>query len=228
MASIPIISSLDLKYSIIEKFIPNNSKILFINEIQEEYFEYFLKDKNCLCFLIYENKNKLLLSEKYKDAVQIVEKIEFSTSKYKTEEFDFVIVDDFLSNTQNPGLFLKNLCRISKNCIIFFRNQGALMNRIKFLINGTVRTQKRLQYNNPDFWRDTDKWIFSFKDIMNLLQDFEIFLEKGLYYDNRNIKDVFNINNNPNLLGKNFILKIKNNNENKIIKYNLKDELSFV
>lgn len=79
MAQISIISELDLKYSIIERFIDNKSKILFNEKTKKEYIKYFEEEKKCQINIIDKEKSFNLKN------------LDILLTNYKTNEFDFFI-----------------------------------------------------------------------------------------------------------------------------------------
>lgn len=135
---------------LIADLIPQNSKILEIGCGEGELLKYLDDNKNTDSRGIdIEQPN---VSQAVKLGLAVIQgDVDIDLKMYPDKCFDYVISSQVLQATKNPKQVLKEILRISKNCIISIPNFGHWKNRYYLGFKGKMPVTKNLTYQ----WYET-------------------------------------------------------------------------
>ena len=80
------------------------------------------------------------------------------------QQFELVILSDFLHFVEDPLSVLSEATRVGKKVAVFFTNSGYLMHRLKFLISGRYHDQKYIS----QWQKSKNTRPFSMSDFISL------------------------------------------------------------
>lgn len=202
-----LIPELGKDYSLIEKFIPTETKLLFLKPRNIDIVKWFKDTKNCTCTVFDSDTAKLKDCADY-NIETIYGNINHDLIGIKTNSFEYVITEqDIISKIKSPIYLIDNGARISNNNLVLnFKNFAYIKNRFNFLLTGTHYSGfKDYSDDGKKFWNEQIPWHLSYKDIKNMINDLQYSLISGFYLDAKDrLENIFDIKCNPNIFGINF------------------------
>ncbi len=98
---------------------------------------------------------------------------------YKSNSFDYVILNQTIQNTKLPHFVLKEVMRVGKKAIISFPNFGYYKTRIQLLLNGKMPVTANCPYE----WYDSPNiHLLTIQDFVNFCQKSGYTIEKQLNF----------------------------------------------
>ncbi|MCD7779913.1 MAG: methionine biosynthesis protein MetW [Candidatus Gastranaerophilales bacterium] len=181
---------LHLNYSIIEKIIEENSRVLDLG-CGNGYLLKLLKDKkNVKGNGIEISQNEVIRClEKGLSVIQgdIDEGLKQISDKY----YDYVILNQTLQSAHNPDFVLEEMLRAGKKCIVSFPNFAYWKVRFNFFFTGNMPKSRVLPfewYNTPNIHLLTIKDFFEYAKKNNIkilegLYTTKAHIRKGIQYN---------------------------------------------
>lgn len=108
---------------------------------------------------------------------------------FPDNRFDYVILSQTLQAMGRPDAILNELLRVGKRAIVSFPNFGNWRVRLHLMLKGTMPVTKSLDYP----WYSTPNIHFcTIRDFVNLCDELDIRIEKGMGVDSTGSKMSFN------------------------------------
>lgn len=108
--------------------------------------------------------------------------IDEGLSNYRSNSFDYVILNQTLQNTMKPGAVLEEIMRIGRNAIVSFPNFVYLPIRLQMMFKGAMPTTRAL----PFAWEDSPNiHLVTVKDFRRLCARKGYPIKKELHFRTR-------------------------------------------
>ena len=193
-------------FKIISNWISDNSFILDLGCGEGDFLAYLNKNKESSGYGI--EKDILKVSKCVQKNVQVIQgDFNICLSKYfKDNFFDYVVLNQTIQENEDPSKLIKEMLRVSNECIVTFPNMAFWYNRFQLGLLGKMPMSKAL----PNSWYDTPNiHLCTFKDFENLCDELDVTIVERLVVNNRyNFSKLANIA--PNFFGEIAIYKITN------------------
>ncbi len=195
---------LHLNYSIIVDIIEEKSRILDLGCGNGTLLK-LLKDKKQIKGVGIEIVQDEVIKCLSKGLSVIQGNIDEGLKQFKTNSYDYVILNQTLQTTQNPEFVIEEMLRVGKKCIVSFPNFAYWKVRLNFCFTGRMPKSRVLPfewYNTPNIHLLTIKDFFVFAHNHN----FKIL--EGIYTTKANIKNGIQYNIFSNLFAQEAIFVI--------------------
>ena len=194
-----------IEYDIIEKWIPQNAKIIDLGCGDGNLMSFIQKQKNTICKGIEISESGVEIAQnRGLDVVQgrIDVKLPF-----ENQAFDYSICNVTMQMVEYPEVLFTEMLRISKVQIISFPNFAYFSNRFQLFFGGRMPKKMLFGYN----WYNTGHiHQFSIQDFYDLLNQYnlKVINKDFLPYNQGVMKMIANIN--PNFFQRIAIFQITN------------------
>ncbi len=179
ITSIDVDSRPDFKY--ILDLIPAGSRVLDLGCGNGDLM-YLLKNKGVKCQGIEKNGDSIYKCIKRGLTVHHGD-IDDALSHHLDKSFDYIIMNQSIQETKNPGEIIVQTLRIGKKVIIVFPNFSYWEIRWKILLNGQIPKTKLLPYK----WYNTPNLHYvSILDFKQFLKSKNILVEESAFFTNKN------------------------------------------
>ena len=186
---------------VLAKSLAQDAKVLFIYATNYETIKKLAENFNITATIFNDDFEELEKARKFGFEVASGNINAGGLDDFKEKEFDYVVCEDGLNSARYPGDFLKSAVRIGKNFVLCQENKGRFMNRLKFLVRGSLYTSSQYDVIPDDevAWFNKDPWFLTHKDVVNLCACFGLAIKKGtIIYKNGDIDNMYDIRSYPN------------------------------
>lgn len=179
LAPVDVNSRPDFKY--ILDLIPVGSRVLDLGCGNGDLM-YLLKNKGVRCQGIEKNGDSIYKCIRKGLTVHHGD-IDDALSHHLDKSFDYLIMNQSIQETKNPGDIIVQTLRIGKKVIIVFPNFSYWEIRWKILLNGQIPKTKLLPYK----WHNTPNLHYvSIIDFKQFLKNRDILVEDSAFFTNKN------------------------------------------
>jgi len=182
-------------YNLIISIIPENSRVLDLGCGDGLLLERLEKEKKIKGFGVEISEDGL--SKCVERGLYCYQAdIDEGLKDYKSNSYDFVIINQTIQNTKRPDFVIEEVLRIGKKAIVSFPNFGYINTRLQLLFKGKMPKNKLFPY----------EWYESPNIHLQTIKDFNEFCRKRGYP----IKTAshFSMNENSKITQKNFMANL--------------------